>query len=64
MILWEAYDEDEDCDDEDDDGFGPGYDEEQFDCGMDKDGACSMAGSEDCDFECPYRAQQLRTGRK
>jgi len=26
-----------------------------FDCHMDKRGFCGMAGSEDCDFECPYR---------
>lgn len=26
-----------------------------FDCGMDSSGGCSMAGSEECDFECPNR---------
>lgn len=30
-------------------------DEWPFDCGMDQHGNCSMAGSEDCEFECPYR---------
>jgi hypothetical protein len=24
------------------------------DCGKMPDGSCSMAGSEDCDFECPF----------
>jgi len=39
------------CDDFDsDEGF---YDE--FDCGMGRDGLCGKAGSEECDFECPYR---------
>jgi hypothetical protein len=26
---------------------------ENYPCGMGRDGQCSMAGSEDCDFECP-----------
>ncbi len=36
------------------------FDEEEFEaywegnCGMDQSGQCSMAGSEECDFECPY----------
>lgn len=29
--------------------------EEMFDCGMDRHGNCGKAGSEECDFECPYR---------
>ena len=30
-------------------------DEEYFDCGWVPDGGfCEMAGTEDCDFECPY----------
>lgn len=38
----------------------PGDEFEEFDCHMalDKRGkplGCGMAGSEDCDFECPYR---------
>lgn len=33
-----------------------GFEEEdQFDCGMGRDGLCGKAGSEECDFECPYR---------
>lgn len=30
---------------------------ENWICGMDADGQCSMAGSEDCDFECPVMAR-------
>lgn len=37
------FDDDEYCDDLD------------FDCGMDRNGMCGKAGSEECDFECPYR---------
>lgn len=42
---WEAFmdgDEDEYCD---------GLD---FDCGMTPDGLCGKAGSEECDWECPF----------
>lgn len=28
---------------------------ENYDCGMLADGACTKAGSEECDWECPYR---------
>lgn len=34
-----------------------------FDCGMDRSGQCSMAGSEDCDFECPVMADIHRVAR-
>lgn len=27
---------------------------ENYDCGMGADGQCSKAGSEECDWECPY----------
>jgi len=30
-------------------------DERLFDCGMDRQGNCGKAGSEECEFECPYR---------
>jgi hypothetical protein len=29
--------------------------EPEFDCHMDRNGFCGKAGSEECDFECPYR---------
>jgi hypothetical protein len=43
---------------ESDDGYP--YDDEDsdevsdFDCGMDRHGFCGKAGSEECDWECPY----------
>lgn len=45
------------CDDED----------EYFDCGIMFDGrthkmvGCGKAGSEECDFECPYRDEMYRS---
>lgn len=41
----------EDCDIDD-------YEEEEehaLDCHMDRHGNCGKAGSEECEFECPYR---------
>jgi hypothetical protein len=36
-----------------------------FDCHMGPDGYCGAAGSEDCEFDCPYRrAQRLRASTK
>lgn len=32
--------------------------EDFFDCLMMRDGSCGAAGSEDCEFECPYRRDQ------
>jgi hypothetical protein len=29
-------------------------DEDFFDCGLTPDGYCTKAGSEECDWECPY----------
>jgi len=29
--------------------------EDEFDCAMMPDGLCGKAGSEECDWECPYR---------
>jgi len=40
----------EDYDDFDDDDEEP-----DFDCHMGDDGFCGKAGSEECDFDCPYR---------
>jgi len=31
---------------------------ERFDCHMDRHGACGKAGSEECEFECPFRRMQ------
>ena len=41
------YHEDDDPDYNEDDEFL------DFVCGMMPDGQCSMAGTEDCDWECP-----------
>lgn len=40
-------------DDEYDDEVGDDEEEFPFDCG------CSMAGSEECDFECPNRDEMI-----
>jgi hypothetical protein len=29
-------------------------DEDDFDCGLASNGQCAMAGSEDCDWDCPH----------
>ena len=29
-------------------------DEDEFDCHMGRDGSCGLAGTEECDWECPY----------
>jgi len=49
----DCYDDSFDDPDEDfDDEF---EDEDDFDCGFIPSDGCLLAGSEDCDFECPYR---------
>lgn len=62
MSLWEGYEEEEDdyeFDPEDEE------DDELMDCGMDRSGQCSMAGSEQCDFECPLMLEiHMREARK
>lgn len=57
------YESDDDFDDEDEDGF-------EFECGAFINGrfdysACRLAGTEDCDWECPYSAgaRGLRGGK-
>jgi len=48
LDIYGYEDSDDDLDDEE---FEP-----PFDCGYNPDtGLCSKAGSEDCDWECPYR---------
>jgi len=41
--------EEYELDDDEEDEF------ESFDCAMDREGYCGKAGSEECDFECPYK---------
>jgi hypothetical protein len=55
---FEEYDNDNEFDDE----------EDHFDCGAMRDKnhrlvGCEMAGSEDCDFECPFRETVQRSLR-
>ncbi len=47
---WDDYD----IDDFEDD------DEEWFDCGWVRGIGCQLAGSESCDFECPFRDNNYR----
>jgi hypothetical protein len=47
-------DDDDDYSDEDDDGLDP-MDELDLECMLGHDGQCGLAGSEHCDFVCPYR---------
>ena len=46
----------------DDDGFEDDDDFTDMMCGLHGDGQCGNAGSEYCDFECPYRDSELFAG--
>lgn len=48
--------------DDEDENEGPIEEDENeyLDCHMDRNGYCGKAGSEECEFECPYRAAQRR----
>lgn len=48
----------DDYDDFDDDK----YEASMIDCGLGIDGQCSKAGSEECDFECPYSRGEFFAG--
>lgn len=50
MALDDELDDYEAYEGEDEDPF----EEALLDCGMGRDGLCSKAGSEECDFECPF----------
>lgn len=43
----------DECDDELDE-----LEEAEADCGLDPEGYCSQAGTEHCDFCCPFRSSQ------
>lgn len=47
----------DDCDDDypDDDWPNDEDDEDFFDCGWVRGVGCTLAGTEECDFECPHR---------
>ena len=52
----------------DEDDYPDDDDEDQFDCGAMRDMnnrmvGCQKAGSEECDFECPYRESVERSLR-
>ncbi len=57
MILKKDYsftlDRDPEFNDEPD--FDDEMDEQDFDCGFAPGYGCQLAGTEDCDFDCPYR---------
>lgn len=46
------FDEDDDNSSEEEDEL----EEAMGECGLDREGACSLAGSEWCEFECPFRS--------
>jgi len=46
------------------DDFEPDEDEEEFDCHLMPNGQCLAAGSEDCDWNCPYRDSEHYAGSK
>ncbi len=48
---------------DDDEDFDVESDEWEFDCGADRYDGCGKAGSEECDFECPYRDQVFGKSR-
>ncbi|WGV24763.1 hypothetical protein [Halotia branconii] len=45
---WDEYDY---CEDE----FEDEFEDDEFDCGFISGEGCPLIGTEDCDFECPYR---------
>lgn len=52
-----AADDNRDLDLVDDEPYDNGYDddeEEDFDCHRGPDGTCGLAGTEECDWQCPY----------
>lgn len=46
----------------DDDGDDDEYDWLDQECHLNDDGQCGLAGTEHCDFECPYRDSELFAG--
>lgn len=49
LSIREEHEEFELCVDDDE------PDEDEFDCGFVVGEGCAMAGTEDCDFDCPWR---------
>lgn len=46
----------DDFDDERQQDLEDEFEDAMMNCGMMRDGTCSMAGSEECEFECPFNA--------
>lgn len=44
-------------DDYDNDPDEDEHEEALLNCGLDEEGFCSLAGTEHCDFECPFRGE-------
>lgn len=51
--MSDPFDDDPDFDDDNESEFPD-------DCGMTPSGQCTMAGSEDCDWECPLMSRIIR----
>lgn len=50
-------------DDFSDDGYEPDpLEEAEYECGLRRDGQCSLAGTEHCDFICPFRNSEHFAG--
>lgn len=49
--------------DPNDNGFDPDdHEDMDYECGLGRDGQCSQAGTEHCDFCCPNRNSELFVG--
>jgi hypothetical protein len=49
MERYDGYPyDDEEIEDEDEN------ENEEFDCHLEPDGSCGLAGTEECDWDCPY----------
>lgn len=55
--MAEDFYEDQDAEHDEDDFL-------EMECGLAGDGQCSMAGTEHCDFVCPYRDSEDFCGSK
>ncbi|MHC5828087.1 MAG: hypothetical protein ACYT04_72400 [Nostoc sp.] len=52
------WDED-DFDDNLEDNYDDDLDGDDFECGFVPRDGCSMVGTQDCEFECPYRTRLI-----
>ncbi len=56
--MWEAYEEEDDFDDDYEDDFDDELEDALMNCGQLRDGTCMHAGSEYCDWECPFGGEE------